>query len=102
MRSEYDFLAHLSGPVRRIGTMVAVGIAFVGGMIVTALVVALTLKPADDGQALFTTTSERSGPAALSTPKPAGQAKAATTGTAAVAAPAPTPSAQPVEAKPKA
>jgi hypothetical protein len=101
MRSEYDFLAPLSGPVRRIGTMVAVGAAFVGGMICTALVVALTLKPADEGQALFTTASERSVPAALSTPKPAGQAKA-TTGPGAVAAPAPTPPAQADEAKPKA
>ena len=95
MRSEYDFLAPLSGPLRRTGTLLAAGGAFVAGMICTGLVVALTMKPADEGQAFFTTASERSVPAALSTPKPAGQAQAA--------APAPpAPSAQPDEAKPKA
>jgi len=100
MRSEYDFLAPLSGPLRRTGTLLAAGGAFVAGMICTGLVVALTLKPADEGQALFTTASERSVPAALSTFKPAGQAQATTTATGAVAAPAP--SAQPDEVKPKA
>jgi hypothetical protein len=103
MRSEYDFLAPLSGPLRRTGTLLAAGGAFVGGMICTGLVVALTMKPADEGQALFTTASERSVPAALSTLKPAGQAQATPTATGAVAAPAPpAPSAQPDEVKPKA
>jgi hypothetical protein len=98
MRSEYDFLAPLSGPLRRAGTLAAAGCAFVAGMVCTGLVVALTMKPADEGQALFTTASERSVPAAL-TPKPAGAAQAA--GANAGAAAAPVPPARPDEAKPK-
>jgi hypothetical protein len=94
MRSEYDFLAPLSGPLRRTGTVLAAGAAFVGGMICTALFVALTMKPADEGQALFTTASERSVPAFLTTARPT---PAAATGT--VAAPAPRPRTD--EAKPK-
>jgi hypothetical protein len=98
MRSEYDFLAPLSGPLRRTGTLLAAGAAFVAGMICTGLVVALTMKPVDEGQALFTAASERSVPASL-TAKSTGQAKVSATGIGAVAAPAPT--AQPDQAKPK-
>ena len=69
MPSEYDFLAPVSGTLRRAGILMAAGGAFVAGMICTGLVVALTMKSADEGKALFTTASERSVPAQLSTPK---------------------------------
>jgi hypothetical protein len=98
MRSEYDFLAPMSGPLRRTGTLLAAGVAFLAGMIGTALVVALTMKPVDEGQALFTTASERSVPASF-TAKSTRPAQGAATGTSAVAAPPPP--AQPDEAKPK-
>jgi hypothetical protein len=48
MPSEYDFLLPYSGPLRRVGTLMAIGGAFLGGMICAGVVVALTMKTPDD------------------------------------------------------
>jgi hypothetical protein len=50
MPSEYDFLLPYSGPLRRVGTFITIGGAFLGGMICTAVVVALAMKTPDDAK----------------------------------------------------
>ena len=84
MPSEYDFLLPYSGPARRVGTLTAVGGAFLVGMVCTGLVVALTLKPTEEDKlaaessrfSLASTESRAAGPAivAAATPDPAGTA----------------------------
>ena len=88
MPSEYDFLLPYSGPLRRAGTLMVAGGAFLGGMICAGLVVAFTMKTPDDDKGVTTA-------AAVQWPSPAPaaaltgltQAKAAPVDTAPAATP---------------
>jgi hypothetical protein len=98
MPSEYDFLLPYSGPLRRVGTLMAVGGAFLGGMICAGVVVALMMKTPDDVKDAGTL-SWLHPPAyeLAAAPKPPTQPQAIRADTAPVATPKPAPQA---EAKP--
>lgn len=99
MPSEYDFLLPYSGPLRRIGTLMTVGGAFLGGMICAGVVVALTMKTPGDVQDagsvawLQPPTYELAAAPKAPVQAPAARADAAT---AAAAKPAPQAEAKPV------
>jgi len=88
MPSEYDFLLPYSGPLRRAGTLMVAGGAFLGGMICAGLVVAFTMQTPDDGKGVTTAAAVHPpSPAPVAVLRGPTQANAATVDTAPAATP---------------
>lgn len=87
MPSEYDFLLPYSGPLRRAGTLMVAGGAFVGGMICAGLVVAFTMQTPDDGKGVTAAAVQSPSPAPVAVLRGPTQANAATVDTAPAATP---------------